>query len=150
MGRKNKYDEAVKPHLKDIEDWIRTMTEEQIAKRLGVSVSTLERYKKANPELRAALQNGREWLRVDAMSALIKRALGHKETVKKRVVREEDGKKKTFLEEVEQYFPPDTGALHLLLKNIDPTWRNDDQTTVEIKKEKLKLDKERAENNQWS
>lgn len=149
MGRKNRYEEAVQPHLTEIEDWIRTMTEDQVAKRLGVSVSAFERYKKAQPELRKALQNGREWLRVDCMSALIKKALGHKETTTKKTVRKVDGVKTTYVEETESYYPPDTGALHLLLKNIDPEWHNDDQTTINIKREQLELEKEKAAANNW-
>lgn len=39
-GRKSKYDTHIKPHLNWIEQMCQTMTEEQIAKSLGVSVST--------------------------------------------------------------------------------------------------------------
>ena len=147
MGRKNKYAEAVKPHLDEIREWIRTMTEEQIAKRVGVSVSTWERYKKAQPELREALQNGREYLRVDVMSALIKKALGQTVKTRKKHIKIVDGVSTTDIDEVETYYPPDTAAMSMLLKNIDPDWHNDDFETLKLKWAKLELEKEKAEQN---
>ena len=149
MGRKNKYDEAVKPYLEEVKGWIRTMTERQIASRLGISETSFERYKKKHPELCEALDQVRKWLRADAMSALIKKACGHKVTVQHKRIRTVDGKKTIDIDEDEVYYPPDTGALHLLLKNIDPEWRNDDMTTVRLKQAHLELEKEKAANNNW-
>ena len=63
--------------------------------------------------------------------------------------KDEDGKKVRIVEETERYAHPDTGAIHLLLKNLDETWRNDDQTTVDLKKQRLELEKEKQEANNW-
>ena len=52
--------------------------------------------------------------------------------------------------EREKYAPPDTGAIHLLLKNLDDNWRNDDKPTMDLRREKLENDKKKAENADWS
>ena len=150
MGRKNRWETNVEPRLAEIAEWIQILNEEQIAKQLGLSRRTFETYKKEHEELRNALKKGREELVTDLKITLKKKAQGfhYKET--KKVIREVDGQKVTTYEEYERYSPPDLGAIHLLLKNYDPTWRNDDQTTIDLKKEKLQLEKDRAENNQWS
>lgn len=147
MGRKNKYAETVEPHLSDIQDWIRTMTEKQIAKRLGISESSMEKYKKAHPELREALQNGREYLRVDVMSALIKKALGQTVKTQRKHIKIVGGVSTTEIDEVETYYPPDTAALSMILKNIDPNWHNDDQATLDLKAARLEIERMKAEQN---
>ena len=149
MGRINKYAEAVEPRLEDIREWSRLMTEKQITERLGVAVTTWERYKKAHPELRQALQSGREKLREDCMSALIKKALGHKEKVQKVTVRQVDGRTTRVIYEDESYYPPDTGALHLLLKNIDSSWHNDDAAILKMKQKELELQERKLETSEW-
>jgi len=53
------------------------------------------------------------------------------------------------VEETEKYAAPDTGAIHLLLKNLDDNWRNDDKATMDMKREKLELDKQKAEAESW-
>ena len=150
MGRKSKYETHVQPRLAEIAEWVHVLTERQIAGRLGIGYRTFETHKNEHPELREALQKGKETLVTDLKLTLKKKAQGfhYKET--KKVIREVDGQKVTTYEEYERYSPPDLGAIHLLLKNYDPTWRNDDQTTIDMKKEKLQLEKDRAENNQWS
>lgn len=55
-GRKNKYDDLVKPYLKDINKKVREgITEAEISKALGISVATLNNYKLKHPELVEAL-----------------------------------------------------------------------------------------------
>ena len=149
MGRKNKYETHVQPYLKQIAEWYSVMTEAQIAKKLGVSVASWENYKNKYPELAESLKNGRESFIVELKDGLKKKALGfhYKET--KMTIREVDGQKTKVIEEYERYAQPDTGAIHLLLKNLDPDWRNDDQTTIELKKQKLELDKEKQESSNW-
>ena len=44
---------------------------------------------------------------------------------------------------------PDTGAIHLLLKNIDPNWRNDDATTLELKKRQTEIAEKKADAAEW-
>ena len=66
----------------------------------------------------------------------------------KRTIREIDGKRTVLIEEYERYAQPDTGAIHLLLKNLDDTWRNDDKATMDIKRGQLELAREKEE-NKW-
>ena len=55
-GRKEKYDKSVAPFLEDINAAImRGCTEEQIANSLGISIASLNNYKKKYPELAEAL-----------------------------------------------------------------------------------------------
>ena len=71
----------------------------------------------------------------------------YKET--KRVIRKEGDREFKVVEEYERYALPDTGAIHLLLKNLDPTWRNDDAATMELKRNKAELERQKAEVENW-
>ena len=147
MGRKNKYESNVKPYLSEIPKWYETMTEGQIAKKLGISVASFENYKIKYPELVDCLRAGKEILADELKDGLRKKAKGFYYTETKRTFVEIDGVASgaVKVEETKKYAAPDTGAIHLLLKNIDPEWRNDDQTTIDLKKEKLELDKQKTE-----
>src|SRR5690606_41175172 len=60
-GRKSKYHTHVEPRLKEIEAWARDgLTDEQIAKNLGVAYSTFRKYKDEYPAFSAALKKGKE------------------------------------------------------------------------------------------
>ena len=146
MGRKNKYWTHVKPHLKEITEYKRTMTEAQICKKLGVGRSAFNKYKTEHAELREALHAGEVELVSDLKGALIKKALGFELKEKVVTISEENGlTTKTTYKEI----PPDLGSIHLLLKNLDPTWRNDDETTLQMKREELEIKKKRAEEADW-
>ncbi len=145
MGRKSKYELNIKPYLTEIPKWHETMTEAEIAARLGVSVASFENYKKQYPELVAVLHSAREVLVENLKASLKKKALGFSYKETKKVIRNVDGKDTKLIEEYEKYSPPDTGAIHLLLKNLDDTWRNDDRITVDFRREKLELEKMKAE-----
>lgn len=152
LGRKNKYESNVKPHLKDIPKWYEVMTEGQIAKKLGISVASFENYKLKYPELVACLQRGKEVLVDDLKDSLRKKAKGFYYTeTKKTYIENEYGQQvgAVKIEATEKYAAPDTGAIHLLLKNLDDTWRNDDKTTIDLKRDKLDLDKQKAEAEAW-
>lgn len=149
MGRKDLYATQVQPRLSEIPDMVGTMTEEQIAKRLGVSRRSFEKYKQAHPELRAALLKGREDLVQDLKITLKKKAQGFYFKETKTTIREENGRKIKVIEQFEKYAQPDTGAIHLLLKNLDDSWRNDDRETMELKRQRLEMEKEKNEANNW-
>ena len=146
MGRADKYKSNVEPRLAQIKDWFSVLTEAQIAKKLGVSVASFERYKSDHPELREALQSGKEVLIEELKDTLKQKAKGFHYTETKKVMKEVDGVRTMVKEEFERYSPPDTGAIHLLLKNLDDEWRNDDKTTVELKKEKMQIEREKSDN----
>ena len=149
MGRKSRYETHVEPHLDDIRRWYQLLNEGEIARKLGIGVTSFEKYKREHPELREALREGRFELVEDLKLTLKKKAKGFSYTEKKRVIRDENGKRTTTVEEVERYIPPDTGAIHLLLKTLDENWRNDDKPTMDLRREKLRIDREKMENNSW-
>lgn len=147
MGRKNKYETHVKPHLAEIRKWYETMTEAQIASRLGVSSSSWENYKNAYPELRECLRQGKEQLVEELKSTLKKRALGfYYDEIKEKSEINESGELVVVERyKVTKYAAPDLGSIHLLLKNLDDNWHNDDVPTLKLKKEQLELSRQKAE-----
>ena len=149
MGRKDRYKTHVEPYLKQIGEWYQLLTEEQIAKKLGISPRTFDTYKTKHPELVEVLRSGRETLIEDLKGNLKKKAAGYFYEETKTSIREFDGKTIKTIEKYKKYAHPDVGAIHLLLKNLDETWRNDDAETMKIKKEQVKIAKEKAENAAW-
>ena len=146
MARPDKYDTHVKPYLIDIHKMCLDMTEEQIAKTLGVSRSAWKRYKKLHSPLVAALKRGRQELVCELRSALIKRARGF--TFTETRITKEYGKI-TKEERITKYYPPDVAALNLALKNYDPDhWANDPQM-LKIREKELELQERKLEQNEW-
>lgn len=149
MGRKNRYETHVKPRLDDIRKWILDLTEKQICERLGVSVVSFEKYKKENPELTEALKQGRQDLVVELKDTLKRKAKGYYYTETKTFIKHDGGREINTVEETRKYAQPDTGAIHLLLKNLDETWHNDDTITIELKRMQQQLDRERFKAQNW-
>lgn len=150
MGRKSRYETHVLPYLQQIQEWCQDLDERQIAvERLGIAVSTWEKYKRNHPELLDVLKKGKQQLVGDLKTALKKKAKGFTYEEQKTTIRKEGGKSITVIEKFQKYAQPDTGAIHLLLKNLDPEWRNDDMTTVELKKEQNELAKKKLEKDDW-
>lgn len=149
MGRKSVWESQIQPKLPLIKEMMQTYTEAQIAKRIGVSTTSFEKYKREKAELREALQTGKEGLIAELKETMKKKAKGFHYTETKKIIRKIGDKKFTTIEEYERYSPPDTGAIHLLLKNLDETWTNDDKPTMELKKQKIELDKQKAESENW-
>ena len=147
MGRKNKYETHVRPYLDKIAEWIVEENEADIAEELGISSRSFDRYKAEHPELQEALKKGKKDLVRELKKTLKKKAQGFYYTESKTMIRETGEGKVRVVEEYKKYAQPDTGAIHLLLKNLDPEWRNDDQTTIDLKKEKLQIEKDKAEQN---
>lgn len=150
MGRKSRYETHVKPYLNQIQEWYEELDERQIAvDKLGIAVSTWEKYKKENPELRDVLKRGKQHLVSELKTSLKKKAKGFYYEETKMYIREVDGKQVKTIEKYKKYAQPDTGAIHLLLKNIDDSWHNDDTETINMKKEQLKIAREKMENDSW-
>ena len=147
-GRKNKYESYVKPHLKDISEWVQTMDEEQIARRLGVGVSTWHAYKNQHPELLDAIKAGRQDLIAEVKSALKMRAKGFEYQEKKVYTKVGDNGTALYEETTTKYAPPDVGACNSILQNLDPEWRRD-KSLYELRKKELELKQRLAEANNW-
>lgn len=149
MGRKNKYETHVKPYLNQIQGWYEDLDERQIADQLGIAVSTWEKYKNQYPELREVLKKGKQHLVSELKTSLKKKAKGFYYEETKTCIREVGGKQVKVIEKYKKYAQPDTGALHLLLKNLDENWHNDDQVTIDIKKKQLELTERKVDQNDW-
>lgn len=153
MG-KSKYDSHVKPHLDKITKWTEDLTDEQIAARLKISRKSFIEYKKQHPELVEALEKGKKRLVVELKDTLKKKAKGfYYEEVKTVKIHNPDSEAETeWIEKIEinrKYAQPDTGAAHLLLKNLDPEWRNDDAETMKLKRKTVELQQQKLEQDNW-
>ena len=132
---KGKYEKWLEPeNLLLLESWARNgLTDEQIAKNMGINVATLYRYKQTYCEICEALKKGKEIIDFEVENALLKKALGISKTVKKPIkVKEviyENGRKLKEIERIEYadeeiYTPPETAAIIFWLKNRRPDlWR---------------------------
>lgn len=133
---KGKYQEWLEPDgLLKLEGWARDgLTDEQIAKNMGIALSTLKLWKNGHPAILAALKRGKEVIDIEVENALLNKAMGFKVTVKKsykvKDVEYDNGRKVKESERIEmvdeeQYIPPDTTAQIFWLKNRKPAeWRD--------------------------
>lgn len=142
-GRKGKYHTHVFPRLEEIGHWCREgLTEDEICKRLGVSVSSFNEYKNQYSELLEALKMNREIADYRVENALYMRALGYEydeETYEEfelaRPYIKEDGTiVKTELrltKKLKKKQAPDTTAQIFWLKNRKPdVWRDKKETEL--------------------
>ncbi len=135
---KAKYSEWLTPEgLLKIEGWARDgLTDEQIAKNIGISRSTLNVWKDRYSDISDALKKGKDIIDRQVENALLKRALGYEyEEVKEKfeddVITERTVTKKEVV--------PDTTAQIFWLKNRKPDkWR--DKPAYEDTSELDKLD----------
>lgn len=126
---KSKYETHVLPKLIEIEGWARDgLTDEQIAKNLGISKDTFYKYKTAYADFSDSLKRGKEVVDREVENALLKRALGYsynevtQELVEDEVTRET---KLKVTKVVTKEVAPDTTAQIFWLKNRKPAeWRD--------------------------
>lgn len=168
-GKPRKYDNYVKPYLPLISEWCRTMTEQQIAEKLGIAYSTFNQYKVDYPEVKEAIKKGRQNLVAELRSSLIKRANGYDYTEKKITTEHVKWPEKMYealiyagftpdeiassrivkTEVAHKKMAPDVAALNLALKNYDKeNWANDPQV-LDLRKKELKLRERQVEANEW-
>lgn len=151
MGRPSVYEDRIKPYLPQIHEWIQEKSENQIAKILGVSISAWRKYREAHPEFKEALKHGRDDLVKTLYSTLIKKAQGFQYTEAK-TVEELDANGNLIITRKETYTRtalPDVAALHLLLKNYDRENWADNPQMLELKKQELEIQKQKADEAAW-
>lgn len=140
---KSKWDTNVKDKLILVEGWARNgLSEEQIAKNLGVAYSTFRDYKRKHPALSAVLEKGREVVDFEVEGALIKRALGftYEEVIEE--LREDPNTGTAGLVPVKKVIktvPPDVSAAKFWLNNRKPDEWKYDSNKNEIDREILKM-----------
>lgn len=115
------------------------LTDAELAKKIGVAVRTIHRWKKDHPEFRDALIETKAILDARVEMSLFRRATGY--LVTKTEVTTEDGTETKQVTKTEE-IAPDVQACRLWLMNRDPErWR--DRQQVEHSGE-IKIDDARA------
>jgi hypothetical protein len=151
VGRKSKYDECVKPYLKQITKWKRVgATDEQICEQLNISKTTFYEYQKKYSEFAESIKKGKTELVMDLRGELARIAFKHTLETKKQYIRqdEETGHKTQYTEITTKEVDGDIAAINLLLKNLDENWSNDPQNLA-LRKQELELRKAIAEANNF-
>lgn len=122
---KSKWETHVKDKLILVEAWARNgLTDEQIAKNLGISKDTFYKYKKEYTDFSDSLKRGKEVVDTEVENALLKKALGYKydEVTKER---DEDTGELVVTKVVTKEVVGDTTAQIFWLKNRRPeVWRD--------------------------
>ena len=125
---KGKYEKWLEPEsLILLEGWARDgLTDEQLAKKMGIGTRTLYEWKEKHPQISQALKKGKEVVDIQVENALLKRALGYEYTEEKVEISEKDGRKVT---QTVKHVAPDTTAQIFWLKNRRPEkWRDKPET----------------------
>ncbi len=124
---KGKYQEWLsKEGLLKLEGWARDgLTDEQIAKNMGISLSTFYEWKNKFSEISESLKKGKEVVDREVENALLKAALGYE-------YEEEIVNNKGQVVRVKKYAKPDITAIIFWLKNRKPdTWRDKQEFNIE-------------------
>lgn len=155
MGRPSKYETAVEPYLDDIKKWtVEGASLKKIADALDVSERTLRGYAKQFPALSAVLARARKEIVIEVYDAMKKRAVGFKYEERKQSIRSEAGKdgapKKVMYTEIyERYALPDPTAAAIVLRNLDPDYKDSDDATIKLKQQEAELRRRIAESKEW-
>ena len=106
-----------------LEGWARGgLTDEQIAKNIGINRTTLYDWKKKEVNIADALKKGKEVIDFEVENALLKRALGYE-------YEEETYENGILTKKVKKHVAPDTTAQIFWLKNRKPnTWKDKVET----------------------
>lgn len=138
VGRPRDYDVNYHPQ-KVLKLCLLGLTDEQMAGALEIAVSTFYKWQIDFPEFSEAIKKGKIDADANVAASLYRKAIGFKETVKKPFKLKEttNGKGSTERVEVvdvEEYYPPDTGAGIWWLRNRHPKlWREEKKVEIENK-----------------
>lgn len=121
-----------------MQSWARDgLTDEQIAMKMGINVSTLYTWKNKYNEIAESLKKGKEVVDVEVENALLKRALGYSwiEVTKERVWNKDlEINEFVVTKEVTRHVSPDTTAQIFWLKNRKPAeWRDKKDINMDAK-----------------
>lgn len=126
-----KYQEWLTPEgLLKIEGWARDgLTDEQIAKNMGIGYSTLQTWKSKYQDIQDTLKRGKEVVDREVENALLKRALGYSYN---EVTQEADELGELSVTKVvTKQVSPDVTAQIFWLKNRKPgKWRDRKETEI--------------------
>lgn len=153
-GAKSKYERQVQPYLKEINSKVRQgVTEEAIAKSLGISVASLNNYRNQYKEFAEALSKDKGADELNALvNAGIEAAKGYyKEIETTVIILDEDGKpakrQKTI---TKQWYPANPSLNQFYVKNLGKDQGfTSDPLDYEIKKAKNELDEAMLKAKNW-
>lgn len=129
--KRDKYKAYVLPRLQSVADWtLEGVGEKEIAERLGISKSTLSRYKKSHKELERVLNTGRGKVIAEVENALLKKAMGYSYTE----VRTVDKGDRVEVTTTDKEVPPDLSAISFVLRNYCPEKWSDKPTALKEEK----------------
>ena len=133
IARKGKFAEwLTEDGLLRVEGWARDgLTDEQIARNMGIRQSTFYEWQNRFPEISDALKRGKAPVDVEVENALLKSALGfeYEETITE-IEELPGGKQKKQIRKVKKYAPPNSTAQIFWLKNRRPDrWRDKQEFT---------------------
>lgn len=98
-----------------LEGWARDgLTDEQIAKKIGIAPKTLYQWINRFVQIGNAIKKGKAPVDFEVENALLKRALGYEY---KEIIKEINNDGKQNIREVTKHMPPDVGAAVFWLKN---------------------------------
>ena len=144
-----KYEDwLTKDGLLRIEGWARDgLSLSQIAHNVGVADSTFRKWRDEHESISAAIKRGNAPVDLEVENAMLKSALGHKETVRKAIKvkteKQKVGEGKIVEEHIEYvdeevYIPPQVIAQIFWLKNRRPDkWKDKVEQTVVTEVEDL-------------
>ena len=130
MAAIGKYQKWVsEEHLAEVERWKRHgLSNEQIAKNIGICEDTFYEWVKTHPEFSEAIKKGLSVIVCELENALIKRAKGY-DVTESNSFYDRDGNE--IKRESIRHIPPDTTALIFALKNMDAeNWRDRKETAL--------------------
>jgi len=131
-----------------LEAWARDgLSQEEIAQRMGVSRTTLQRWAKKYPLIREAMEQGKDVADIQVENALFHRALG---VVKRKRILvmgkpdEETGEASLkVVQEIEEDVPGDVTAQTFWLKNRKPdAWKERRLEEVKVEPPRIVIDQE--------
>lgn len=123
---KGKYHEWLQEdNLIRIESWARMgLTNEQIAKNIGVNADTFYTWLKKYPEISESIKKGKAPIDFEVENALFKRAIGYEYEEVETTIEEIDGKQRKRIKKIKKVALPETSAMIFWLKNRKPEqWR---------------------------
>ena len=126
---KGKYHEWLEQdNLLMIEGWARQgLTDEQIAKNIGISKVTFYDWLKKYPNISNSLKRGKAPVDFEVENALLKRAIGFEYEETETIIEEIDGKQKKRVKRIKKVALPETSAIIFWLKNRKPEHRWEDE-----------------------
>jgi len=141
IGRKGKFSDWITPDgLTTAMGFARDgLTDEQIALKMGIGISTFYEWLNKFPELSDAIKKGKAPVDIEVESALLKRALGYDyEEVITEVEELGEGRQKKHIRKIKKHMPGETAAQIFWLKNRRPgRWRDKIESAPEVANELL-------------